>query len=124
MLTLPKTRAKTTTKVLDQQGGELVTNQPTKGKNEKRAVKSQQGGEFQLLRQTVAKRCLRRTDIFITHLPSRADAAQNAQLMREWGTDSAGARCSAEQSPWSPWKSAHPTLNVDRGFKKTEILPM
>lgn len=56
------------------------------------------GRKIPITKTNCSKHCLCRTDIFIKHLPSRADALQNSQLMREHGTGRSGVRCQTEQS--------------------------
>lgn len=88
--------------------------QPTN--EEKKSYQVPAGKKIPITKTNCSKYCLRRTDIFIKHLPSRADAIQNSQLMREHGTDSSGVRYHssmedvAEESSCSHWKSTclHP----------------
>lgn len=101
-----------------------IRSQPT-NQGKKRQLSSPSREEnSNYLRQTVAKYCLCRRDIFIKHLPSRADALQNSQLAREHGPEQlrreipSSTQDSAEQSsPCSHWWSTcpHPT---NRGIKK------
>lgn len=82
--------------------------QPTN--EEKKSHQVPAGKKIPITKTNCSKYCLCRTDIFIKHLPSRADAVLNSQLMREHGTASSEVRYHssmedlAEQS-CSHWES-------------------
>lgn len=75
------------------------------------------GRKIPITKINCSKYCLCRTDIFIKHLPSRADALQNSQLMRGHGTGGSGARYPGSVPSWPHWTSAYPHPGVSRGMK-------
>lgn len=67
-------------------------------KKKKKNYQVPAGRKIPITKTNCSKYCLCRTDIFIKHLPSTADALQNSQLMREHGTGTSGARCLSKVS--------------------------
>lgn len=69
------------------------------------------GRKIPITKINCSKYCLCRTGIFIKHLPSRADALQNSQLVRGHGAGGSGARYPSSVLDWAELPSC-PTEQV------------